>query len=134
MGMKKDMLQETEEQQLRWRGYVKQMEDCHRGTGGAAEQSVSGRMGLGTESKDVTLRMKNVSIPTSEGKILCLWIEKNCVFAEYSYIQRVPEGKANILGGHSIGHSKQKSVRVYVSYSEPLPRYSYFTQYFQRIF
>jgi hypothetical protein len=42
-------------------------------------------------------------------------------------IQSVPGGKLNILGGHSIGHSKQKSVYVHVSYSERFPRYSYFT-------
>jgi hypothetical protein len=33
----------------------------------------------------------------------------------------------DILGGHSIGHSKQKSVYVHVSYSEQFPRQSYFT-------
>jgi hypothetical protein len=30
--------------------------------------------------------------------------------------------KVNMLGGHSIGHSKQKSVYVHVSYSERFPR------------
>jgi hypothetical protein len=33
-------------------------------------------------------------------------------------IQSVSDGKVNILGGHSIGHSKQKIVYVHVSYSE----------------
>jgi hypothetical protein len=37
-------------------------------------------------------------------------------------MQGVPGGKVNILGGHSIGHSKQKSVYVHVSYSERFPR------------
>jgi hypothetical protein len=37
-------------------------------------------------------------------------------------IQNAPAGKVNILGGHSIGHSKQKSVYVHVSYSELFPR------------
>jgi hypothetical protein len=37
-------------------------------------------------------------------------------------IQSVPGGKINILGGHSIGHSKQKIVYVRVSYSERFPR------------
>jgi hypothetical protein len=37
-------------------------------------------------------------------------------------IQGVPRGKVNILGGYSIGHSKQKSVFVHVSYSEQFPR------------
>jgi hypothetical protein len=31
------------------------------------------------------------------------------------------------VGGHSIGHSKQKSLYVHVSCSERFPRYSYFT-------
>jgi hypothetical protein len=30
----------------------------------------------------------------------------------------VPGGKVNILGGHSISHSKQKSVCVHLSHSE----------------
>jgi hypothetical protein len=38
-----------------------------------------------------------------------------------------PRRKVNNPGGHSIGHSKQKSVCVHVSYSERFPRYSYFT-------
>jgi hypothetical protein len=37
-------------------------------------------------------------------------------------IQGVPGGKVSILGGHSIGHSKQTNVYVHVSYSERLPR------------
>jgi hypothetical protein len=44
-----------------------------------------------------------------------------------AYIQSVPGEKVNILGGHSIGHSKQKNIYVHVSYSERFPRYSYFT-------
>jgi predicted transport protein len=38
-----------------------------------------------------------------------------------------PRVKVNIPGGHSIGHSKQKSVYVHVSYSERFPRLNYFT-------
>jgi hypothetical protein len=37
-------------------------------------------------------------------------------------MQCVPEGKVNILGDHSIGHSKQKGVYVHVSYTERFPR------------
>jgi hypothetical protein len=33
-------------------------------------------------------------------------------------IEDVPGGKVNILGGHSIGHSKEKILYVHVSYSE----------------
>jgi hypothetical protein len=40
----------------------------------------------------------------------------------YIYIPGVPGGKVNILGGHRIGHSKQKSVYVHVSFSERFPR------------
>jgi hypothetical protein len=39
------------------------------------------------------------------------------------YIQGVPGGKVNILGGHGIGHSRQKkNVYVHASYSERFPR------------
>jgi hypothetical protein len=34
----------------------------------------------------------------------------------------VPRGNVNNLGGHSIGHSKQKSVYVQVPYSKRFPR------------
>jgi hypothetical protein len=37
-------------------------------------------------------------------------------------IQSVQGGKVNILGGHSIGHSKQKTLYEHVSYSERFPR------------
>jgi hypothetical protein len=37
-------------------------------------------------------------------------------------IQNVPGGNINILGGHSIGHSKQKCTYVHVSYSERFRR------------
>jgi len=40
-------------------------------------------------------------------------------------IQGVPGGKVNILGGYSIGHSKQKTLYEYVSYSERFPRKSH---------
>jgi hypothetical protein len=39
-----------------------------------------------------------------------------------AYIQGVPGGKVNILGGHSIGHSKQKTSYEHVSYSERFRR------------
>jgi hypothetical protein len=40
----------------------------------------------------------------------------------FPYIQSVPGGKDNILGGHSIGHSKQKTLYEHVSYSERFTR------------
>ena len=42
-------------------------------------------------------------------------------------IQGVPGGKVNILGGHIIGHSKQKILYEHVSYSERFPRYMHLT-------
>jgi hypothetical protein len=39
----------------------------------------------------------------------------------------VAGGKVNILGGHSICHSKQKTLYERVSYSERFPRYSHLT-------
>jgi hypothetical protein len=54
----------------------------HRGTGGAADQSIHGRMGLGTACKGETLRMKNVSIESSGGNKICLCVKENCVFTE----------------------------------------------------
>ena len=39
-----------------------------------------------------------------------------------AHIQGVPGGKVNILGGHSIGHSKLKCLYEHVSYSERFPR------------
>jgi hypothetical protein len=38
------------------------------------------------------------------------------------HIQVVPGRKVNILGGHSIGHSKQGSIYVHMFYSERFPR------------
>jgi hypothetical protein len=43
------------------------------------------------------------------------------------YIQDDPGKEVYILEGHSISHSKQKSINVHVSCSEQFPRYSYFT-------
>jgi len=40
----------------------------------------------------------------------------------YATIQGIPGGNVNILGGNGIGHSKQKSVYVHVSYSERVQR------------
>jgi hypothetical protein len=36
----------------------------------------------------------------------------------YTHTQGVQGGKVNILGGHTIGHFKQKIVYVHVSYSD----------------
>ena len=46
----------------------------------------------------------------------------NVNFRLLKIIQGVPRGKVNILGGHSIGHSKQNYFYEHVSYSERFPR------------
>jgi hypothetical protein len=54
------------------------------------------------------------------------WREKNGNWEHENikganHIQSVPGGKINVLGGHSIGHSKQKIVYEHVSYPERFP-------------
>jgi hypothetical protein len=43
-----------------------------------------------------------------------------------SLTQSVPGGKVNIPGGHSIGHCKQKSACIDVSYSARFPREQFY--------
>jgi hypothetical protein len=54
----------------------------HRGKGGAADQSIYGRMGLGTACKEETSKVKNVSIESFGGKELCFGVKGNWVFTE----------------------------------------------------
>jgi hypothetical protein len=61
----------------------------HRGKEGAADQSIHGRMGLGTACKAETSRTKNVSIDSSGGKKKSIWVEENCDFTENFYIKRI---------------------------------------------
>jgi hypothetical protein len=54
-------------------------------------------------------------------------LQSNCgprisSFLKNYLIQSVPGGKVSIMGGHSIGHSKQKNIYVHVSHSEWFPR------------
>jgi hypothetical protein len=56
-----------------------------------------------------------------------LWQQTKCQVLKgdstlWSYIHIVSGGKINILGGHGIGHFKQKIVHVHVTYSERFPR------------
>ena len=63
------------------------------------------------------------------------WIYKNRIglppfyvffyILEFYNIQSVQGGKVNILGGYSIGHSKQKILYEHVSYSQRFPRQSH---------
>jgi hypothetical protein len=52
-------------------------------------------------------------------------------FCDIKPINGVPGSGVNILGGPNIGHSKQKTVYVHVSYPERFPRYNYFSVQFQ---
>jgi hypothetical protein len=77
--------------------------------------------------------------------IVSLILSKKTLYEHVSYSERFPRyeshfsglawapnivlpsrpaagGKVNILGGHSIGHSKQKTLYEHVSYSERFPR------------
>jgi hypothetical protein len=58
-------------------------------------------------------------------------LPKYLLIQTFDIIQSVPGGKANILEGHSIGHSKQKSVYVPMSYYEKFLRWSSFTVQFR---
>jgi hypothetical protein len=86
-------------------------------------------------SLPIALHFKFVSIDETDasgdvfikGILLCLLSYKiNNLFIvavkHKHYIQGVPGGKDNILGGHSIDHSKQKALYEHVSYSERFPR------------
>jgi hypothetical protein len=64
-------------------------------------------------------------------RILFLFVVCLTTLFAAQVIQGIPGGKVSILGGHSIGHSKQESVYVHVSNSKRLPIYSYFTVQFQ---
>jgi hypothetical protein len=87
LGLKKDILQETE-QLLRWYGRVMRMEDC-RIARQVAEWNPQGKRrrdrpvstwkdGITEVCKEGTSGMKNVSIVSSGGRKLCLWFEENC--------------------------------------------------------
>jgi len=57
------------------------------------------------------------------GRYLKKDVSLDCVSKKrQKYIQGVPEGKDNILGGQSIGHSKQNCLYEHVSYAERFPR------------
>ena len=51
-----------------------------------------------------------------------LYLTSHSGDVRFKHIQGVPGGKVNILGGYSIGHSKQKTLYEHVSYSERFPR------------
>jgi hypothetical protein len=90
MGMKRDIIQETEKQQLRWLGHVMRRR-CRigrhvaewkpTGNGGGVDQSGRGRMRLAIARTEETSRMRNVSIQNA-GWETRHWVDKNCVFTK----------------------------------------------------
>jgi hypothetical protein len=77
--MKRDVLQEIEEQQLKWYGHVMRMDDCrtarevaHWNPQGKRRRGRPGRMGLRTAYKEGISRMKNVLIERFGERKLCL--------------------------------------------------------------
>jgi hypothetical protein len=49
-------------------------------------------------------------------------IHNSLIILSFDAIQDIPGDKANILGDHSIGHSKKRSLYEHVTYSERFPR------------
>jgi hypothetical protein len=89
MRMMKDILQETEGEQLRWRGLVMQMEDC-RVARRVAEWNSQGQRKRGravnTWKDGIRDGMQRRHLKDEEyfdggsgGKNLCLWVEENCI-------------------------------------------------------
>jgi hypothetical protein len=70
-------------------------------------------------------KVRNFRVPYKAGDILffrvCVCVRCLCTRGK-SFIQSVPGGMVNILGDHSIGHSKKRSLYEHVSYSEQFPR------------
>jgi hypothetical protein len=58
----------------------------HKGTAGASDQSIHGRMGLGTACKEETLRMKNISIENSGWEKIVFGLRKSVYPQKNSYI------------------------------------------------
>jgi hypothetical protein len=50
------------------------------------------------------------------------WFNKSYTIPLCVSIQSAPGAKVSILGDYSIGHFKQESIYVHVSYSERFPR------------
>jgi hypothetical protein len=52
------------------------------------------------------------------GETVAVYFENHTEHTDTLRGQNVPGGKVNILGGHSIGHSKKETLFEHVSYSE----------------
>jgi hypothetical protein len=92
MGIKKNIVQEIEEQQLRWYGHVKRMADG-KIVKQVAEWKPQGKRKLGRPVKTwkdgIRESMKRRELKDEEcmdrdlwRRKICLWIEENCVFTE----------------------------------------------------
>ena len=74
---------------------------------------------MGNRTRDLPT-CSGVSLPTAPPRAPICNIRR--IKSRNIIIQGVPGGKVNILGGHSIGHSKQKCLYEHVPYSERFPR------------
>jgi hypothetical protein len=92
LGMKKNILQEIEEQQLRWYGHVMRMDDC-RTARQVADWNPQGKRRRGrpvnTWKDGIRDSMQRRKLKDKEcfdreigERKLCLQVEENCVFTE----------------------------------------------------
>jgi len=70
--------------------------------------------------KEYVLHILSVCVRVCVSVAVVIWhamhLRPYCRLSD-STIQDVPGGNVNIVGGHSIGHSKQKCLYEHVSYS-----------------
>jgi hypothetical protein len=75
-------------------------------------------------SKHQWLLRYDIQCPRFKSRLVHPWfllstsVFRKTLIAQQCLIQNVPGGKVNVLGGHSIGHSKQEGIHVHVSYAE----------------
>jgi hypothetical protein len=92
------------------------MEDCRtarqvaewnpQGKGGAAEQSIHGRMRLGTVCKEETSRMKNIPFENSEGRNYDSGFKKTVYSRKNSFNHNLGCSTEMVTHEHRLYHSK----------------------------
>jgi hypothetical protein len=81
---------------------------------------VSGKFGL--EETWVCRNTDHTIMKATDRKVWIPSLQSGSGICSAQDIQGVPGGKVNIVGGHSISHSKQESVYEHVSYFKRFPR------------
>jgi hypothetical protein len=91
MGMKKEILRETQEQQLSWYGRVMRMEDCRIVTHVAGKSRRSRPVSTWQDRIRDSMQRRTLKdedyLESSGEKKNCLWVEENCVFTGNVYVQ-----------------------------------------------